>query len=179
MNRPTLAILGAVVFAAASALTAHAQETQSAQPAPTAPPAAATSPAPPAQPPAKKVWTNDDMTDLHGRSAISMVGNANPNAVKPASRPSTAPRGKNAQSYHDQIAKLQAQLPPLDEKITQLQAAISGNQVNEVRKYGWTQPGDWKDQLASLQKQRDGIQAKIAALEDEARHSGVPANQIP
>ncbi len=176
MNRRIQIILGVVVFAAASALTARAQDTQPAQPAP---PAAAASPASPAQPPAKKVWTNDDMSDLHDHSAISTVGNTNPNAAKPAGKPSASSRRKNAQWYHDQIAKLQAQLPPIDEKISQLQAAISGNQVNEVRKYGWTQPGDWKDQLARLQTQREGIQTKIAALEDEARHNGAPANQIP
>lgn len=136
------------------------------------------------QPPAKKVWTNDDMSGVRDDSGI-------PNHPAPAKKPAgvavkppaskgpATPKGKDAKWYQDQIAKLQAQLPPLESQISDLQAALSGQSVDAVRKFGWLRPDDWKAQLAQLQQKRDGIFTKIGALEDEARHSGVATNTLP
>ena len=184
MNHRTLALLGAVALAAMFSPTARAQTSQPdppAQPAPAAPttPASSTSPAPATQEPAKKVWTNDDVSDLRGSSPVSTVGNAKSSSGKPALRNASSAHNKDARSYHDQIARLQAQLPPIDQKIGELQAALSGKQVTEDRHFGGVKPDDWNAELARLQKQRDDIQTKIAMLEDQARHAGAPANQIP
>jgi chaperonin cofactor prefoldin len=102
--------------------------------------------------------------------------------VKPAgtvNKPKPNAKGKDAGWYRTQISKLQAQIPPLDEKISQLQAALNGQTVNSPRQYGGTRPDDWHDELARLQKQRDDIDTKIAALQDQARHDGVPENELP
>jgi chaperonin cofactor prefoldin len=184
MNHRTLALLGAVAIAAFFSTTARAQSTPQdtpAQPAPaaTAPSVSSTSPAPAAQPPAKKVWTNDDVSDLRGSSPISTVGNAKSGSGKPGAKSASSAHTKEARSYHDQIARLQAQLPPIDQKISELQAALSGKQVSEDRHFGGVRPDDWKDELARLQKQHDDIATKIATLEDQARHAGAPTNQIP
>ncbi len=119
------------------------------------------------------------MTDLRDHSAISTVGNAPSKPAKSGDKPSPASKSKNAAWYRDQIDKLQAKIPPLDDKIHDLQAALSGEQVSETRQYGGARPDDWHDQLDRLQKQRDDIVAKISALIDEARHNGVPANALP
>jgi len=127
------------------------------------------------QPADKKVWTNDD-----GRFHSPPSPSANP-STKPAgtaNKPKSNNNGKNA-GYRAQITKLQNQIPPLDDKIAQLQAALNGQTTNAPRTYGWSKPDDWHDALARYQKQREDIEAKISALEDEARHNGVPESEIP
>jgi hypothetical protein len=126
----------------------------------------------------KKVWTNDDFKSVQPRDDASPSSNAN---TKPAGgvRKPKPNRGKNADWYRGQISRLQGQIPPLDEKIAQLQAALNGQLVNAPRPYGWSKPDDWRTQLAKFQKQRDDIELKISALEDEARHNGVSENELP
>jgi hypothetical protein len=185
MNGKILTLLAASCLAAGVASAGGNQTPQSSQQLSSAQstgqPAAsqAIAPAAASQAPDKKVWTNEDMTDLRDHSAISTVGNAPPKPAKPGDKPSPVSKGKNAAWYRDQIDKLQAKIPPLDDKIHDLQAALSGEQVTETRQYGGARPDDWRDQLDRLQKQRDEIVAKISALIDEARHNGVPANALP
>jgi len=136
----------------------------------------AASPAPAEQTAQKKVWTNDDGR-FHSRPSSS--ADASTKTAGAANKPKPNNNGKNAGWYRGQITKLQGQIPPLDEKIAQLQAALNGQQVNAPRAYGWSKPEDWHDALARYQKQREDIQAKISSLEDEARHSGVPESEIP
>jgi hypothetical protein len=129
----------------------------------------------PAQQPAAKVWTNDDLGNAHG---------AAPARVAPNSRPAkgtTSAQAKNkpANNYQAQISKLEAELPPIDSQIAELQAALSGNQVNETRKYGGVRPDNWQAQLDTLEKKRAEIKSQIDALEDQARHAGVPTNSLP
>jgi len=153
-----------------SAPPAQSSDSSQAQPAQTAPKTANQS-----RP--QKVWTNEDVPDLRDRSAISTVGKPQPKPNVPDKPNRNTPRG-NATWYRDQIVKLRAKLPPLNESIQQLQDALSGKTVDSVRTFWGVRPDDWRDQLARLQKQRDDIQAKIATLEDEARHNGVPANAL-
>jgi hypothetical protein len=161
-----------VSFTATSA-RAQSDSTVSAQNPGTAGPSDAGS-----QTPEKKVWTNDDFSS-HPRRNASSSPNSNTKAASVANKPKPNNGGKNADWYRGQISKLQGQIPPLDEKISQLQAALNGQQVNTPRPYGWSKPDDWHTQLAQYQKQREDIQTKISALEDEARHNGVPENKIP
>jgi hypothetical protein len=127
------------------------------------------------QPADKKVWTNDDGR-FHSPSSPS--ANASTKPAGTANKPKPINNGKNA-GYRAQITKLQGQIPPLDDKIAQLQAALNGQTTNAPRTYGWSKPEDWHDALARYQKQREDIQAKISALEDEARHNVVPESEIP
>jgi chaperonin cofactor prefoldin len=133
----------------------------------------------PATQPAAKVWTNDDVSGLRNSSALSSIGQTG-KSKNPAPKATTANAKSNrTSSYQNQIARLQAQLPPIDSQIADLQAALSGNMVNEQRKYFGVKLDDWQVQLAQLQKRRDDIQNQIAKLEDEARHNGVPNNALP
>lgn len=128
--------------------------------------------------PTKKVWTNDDLNDLHATTPQA------PNSgtpKRPAARSAKSPAQKttSAAYYQQQIARLQAQIPAIDSQIAELQAALSGKPVEEPRKYGWQRPDDWQTQLTDLQKKRADLEAQIQALEDQARHNGVPASAIP
>src|SRR5277367_894163 len=135
-------------------------------------PSAVQTAATPPEPAAKRVWTNDDLSDLSAGSEV--LNHAGP-AVKPpatTAKPS-APKSKDTKSYNDQIAKLQAQLPPLDSQISQLQEALAGKPVDTTRTWGGVRPDDWSLQLARLQQKRDDVVGKIAALKDQARHGGI------
>lgn len=118
------------------------------------------------------------MGTVHNNSTISTFSNG---AKKPANGKTAPakPNSKSAQQYQNQIARLQAKLPPLDEQISELQAGLNGDTVNSTRHYSGVKLDDWRDQLARLQKQREDIVTQISALQDEARHNGVPDNQIP
>ena len=136
----------------------------------------ASSPAP-AQPAAKKVWTNDDVNGLRADSPISTIGKpARP--VKDGAK-QTNSKAKGAAWYQGRITKLEAELPPIDDQIAQLQAALKGQTVNSVRQWGGVKPDDWRVELDNLQKKHDDIEAQIAALKDEARHDGVPPSALP
>jgi hypothetical protein len=177
--------LRSFTFAAALlALTpaaARAQE-QSATPAPAAQPAPQPAPSDPSSttPAAgKRVWTNEDMGDIHRNSTISTF-NA-PNAKSPNSngKPATAAKSKDAKRYQDQINALRAKLPPIDDKITQLKAVLAGNTVQQTRTYGGNHIDDWHEELKHLEQQRADIETKISAVQDDARHNGVPESEIP
>jgi hypothetical protein len=198
MNRRTLLFVAALALAATVFVPgpARAQGSSAGQTAP-AGDAAAPAPASPAgtpttanasaatstttatsPAPAKKVWTNEDMREVHRSNAISTFSASNnkPANGKPVG---TAKGNKDAKQYQDRILGLQAKLPPLDEQIVQLQAALNGDTVNSTRHVGGAKIDDWHDELVRLQQQREDIVAKISALQDEARRNGVPANQIP
>jgi hypothetical protein len=192
MNRRTLLFVTALVLATTVFVPglARAQGSSAGQTAPageaatpanssaTASTTSATTTTPSATAPSKKVWTNEDMGAVHKNSVISTFSGTNgkPGNSKPAG---SAKGKKDAKQYQNEIIRLQEKLPPLDEQITQLQAALNGDTVNSTRHVGGTKIDDWRDELVRAQKQREDITTKISALQDEARRNGVPENQIP
>jgi hypothetical protein len=181
VNPPGRVLLGSLCLSAtllstARGQTAQATQTSSAPASQSSTQSASGQQIPPAN---KKVWTNDDVGDLRDHSAITTIGGANAKPANPSERPLAGAKAKDTQWYRDQILKLQAKVPPLDDKIHQLEAALNGETVNSVRTYGGVRADDWRDQLSRLQKQRGDILAKIDALQDEARHNGVPPNKLP
>jgi hypothetical protein len=175
MNRRAFGLFAAISFIiTAAAFTATPAGAQSSSAPPAQSPNQSGSPVPTPQPAVKKVWTNDDI-----RSAPPASPDSNAKPAGPSNKPKPNAKGKDANWYRGQITKLQVQIPPLDEKISQLQAALNGQTVNSTRQYGGTKPDDWRDELSRYQKQRDDIDTKIAALQDQARHDGVPENEIP
>lgn len=189
MNRRVLLIVPAFFFAAAGAATAHAQTqvAQSAQssqaPAPvqtTAQNSATNPPAP--QPMPKKVWTNDEMNSLNPHAGVSTVGNSNVNSATPGAKPRATSKNYDPRWYQDQIAKLQARIPPLDKQIAELQAALDGKPTGDAKSS--TRPtgvkaNDWATELADLKKKREDTLTQISALQDQARHNGVAPNALP
>lgn len=166
-----LSCLGLFCLAVIFSPAVRAQDSSSAQSA--APPPSAPQTAP------KKVWTNDDVSDLRADSPISTVGSGK---GVPAKSGHASTGQKNAKWYHDQIAKLESQLPPLDDKIAQLQAGIDGKFTGDAKQStrpAYAKGGDWRIELQQLQKQRGDIEARISVLQDQARRAGVPANALP
>jgi hypothetical protein len=184
MRHRPLTFLAAFLLAAGAATTARAQNASSVT-TPAADQSSATnnSTAAPAPPAAKKVWTNDDVTDLRGESAISTVGQPNAkNGAKPGDKSATNAKNGNAKSYQAQIARLEAQIPPLDAQIAELQAAIDGKPTGDGKtsqRPRGVKADDWSVEMQQLQKKREDTLEQIAALKDQARHQGVPANTLP
>jgi hypothetical protein len=183
MTRWILPAVSILLVASSIAHSAHAQSegaaTEKTRPAqspstdaPSALPSASSSPVQP-----KKVWTNDDVGDLRGHSAISTVGVAR---AKPPMQPaSKVASTATINSYRNQILRLEGQLPDMDSKIAELEGVLSGNTVNSTRHASGAKIDDWHDELVRLQQQREETASKISDLQDQARHSGVPENQIP
>ena len=189
----TFVILLSGTILAGSSLAQEQQSGPPAQPAPSATAHSTTStPNPTAttaasggtngmQPaPVKRVWTNDDMGSVHRDNSIPNASASNGKPVKGNEKAAAGTKkDPNAKRYQDQITALRAKLPDLDEKISQLQAVLNGDTVQTTRTYGGNKIDDWHVELADLQKRREGIEAKISGLQDQARHNGVPENQIP
>jgi hypothetical protein len=129
--------------------------------------------------PAKRVWTNDDVHELRRDAPISTVGvKARPQKNVGAANKQVA-NPETIRSYHDRIIALQDKLPPIDSQITDLQGVLNGQTMNSTRHATGAKIDDWHDELTRLQQQRSDIETRIGALQDEARHKGVPENQIP
>lgn len=119
----------------------------------------------------KKVWTNDDMGELHQNSSLSVVGtqrkNTQPNDYSP-------PLGQSeylVKMYRQQIDQLQAQADAIDKQISNLQDAKNGKTVDSSRTYDpWGgKTGDWNAQIEQLQKNRDNILKQIDSIQDQIR----------
>jgi hypothetical protein len=187
MKYRILASFSALILCAAFAVPSRAQSSSAASSGassgtsgPAAESSSQASSTAPAQPTAKKVWTNDDVSGLQDTPAISTFTEPNAKAAKTGAKP--APKGRGAKWYQDQIAKLQAQIPPLDTQIADLQAAIEGKPTGDskesTRPYG-VKADQWPAELDQLQRKRGDIETHISTLEDEARHDGVPPNALP
>jgi hypothetical protein len=78
--------------------------------------------------------------------------------------------------------RLQSKLPPLDEQIAELHAAIDGKPTGDARKsvrpYS-VRLDSWAAELDQLNKKRADISDNITELRDEARRNGIPANALP
>jgi hypothetical protein len=192
MTRGNLRTLALTILIALSPVAARSQSNP-----PAATPPAAQNPAPPSSTaalspstsapsestPVKKVWTNDELAGAHNQPAASASQSARNANANPRQKTPAGPKARgDAQWYHDKIADLQAKLPPLDAQIAQLQAAIDGEPTGDAKtstRPHFVKSGDWRQQQADLQKQRDDIATKINALQDEARHVGIPPNALP
>jgi hypothetical protein len=132
------------------------------------------------QAPAKKIWTNEDMSNLRDESVISTFSPAHTKSAAPSTK--TTSKGKDAKWYGDNITKLQMKIPPLNEQIAELQAAIdgkpTGNGAESARPRG-VKADSWPVEMDELQKQRDHIQSQIDALYDDARRNNIPNGALP
>jgi hypothetical protein len=133
----------------------------------------------------KKVWTNEEISTVSG--GISVVGDSSasssaPSSGKSAESDSSGGTGKDRQvaAYRDQIQKLRAQIDAADKKINDLRNFKADNTsptggININKGYNMT---PLEDQVKQLEEQKKQIQAKIDALEDEARKNGIEAGEL-
>jgi uncharacterized protein YukE len=181
MRHRTLLVLAALCVA--TTVSAQSQTSPSTDSAQTPNQASGTASAAPANMPAppvgKKVWTNEDVSDLRANSTISTVGST---STKTAGKVAPSGKPKNAKQYQAQIARLEGQIPDLDKQIAELQDAIDGKPTGDAKsskRPRSVQADDWNVQMQDLQKKKQDILDQIAAMKDEARHQGVPPNTLP
>ncbi len=134
----------------------------------------------------KKVWTNDDMDQLRGRSVISIVGREPTQAAQaPAAAEPSRPAFPVYESrlddpawYADQAADLQAEL---DRRLADLQQQ---HDTMELARDRVSQAGIATDKpsagvtptaaLAIFQAKVQEIQTQLDELADVARHHNIP-----
>jgi hypothetical protein len=132
-----------------------------------------------------KVWTNDDLAQLHTQGLISIVGQE---PAEAAAQPAPAPQESAFPVYNSSVedpswyaqkaADLQAELDKRAAALQKQQAAIA----NAVE--GITQPGISMDQpnagvtpdagLAILEAQVQEVQNQLDDLSDLARQNNIP-----
>jgi outer membrane murein-binding lipoprotein Lpp len=154
-----------------------------------------------AKPKPKKVWTNEDMSEVTG--TISVVGTAQPKSPATPSRISSmqpavpaqpnSKRGaatKSGDSEVDpktlaqvkrQVQKLQAGIDQLDKQIEQLKGLSRGDSKNT----GGLNADTWSystatipDQIKTLESKRNALQTSLDSLMDAARASGIEPGQL-
>jgi uncharacterized protein YukE len=125
-----------------------------------------------AAPKPKKVWTNDDMNDLHANSTVSVVGTHKKSAPqRNYNYPSSQQSEYMVKMYRQQIDQLQAQVESIDKQIENLRDAMNGKTVDSSRKYDpWGgKQGDWNSQIDQLQKNRENVLKQIDSVEEQLR----------
>jgi hypothetical protein len=182
MSRWTLYFLAALSLAGIAAPVSRAQNTLPLPPpAPSATQTSSTSQTVPVAS-AKKVWTNEDVGGLRDQSKISTFVASSSKARQPVNQSANPSKGRDAKWYHDQIARLQAQVLPLDSQIADLQSALNGTPTGDSKsssRPAGVRGGDWRTEMTGLEAKRDDMEARIGALRDEARHQGIPAEALP
>ena len=121
----------------------------------------------------KKVWTNDDMGDLHQNSSVSVVGKKKNSQPENNYRYSPPPGQSEymLKMYRQQLDQLQAQSAAIDKEIANLENAKSGKTVDSTRNYDpWGgRQGDWDAQIEQLRKNKERIQQQIDSVEEQIR----------
>jgi hypothetical protein len=126
----------------------------------------------------KKVWTEDDLNSL--KSHVSVVG-------APSKSPKTSPKPpqdnqaaeslppeKDPAWYRQQLPPLRAQIEEMDAQIRKLKEAQGGKETSDAgRRYGLHLPMNTQDRIEVLEKTKRELQAKVDALEDQARRNGL------
>jgi hypothetical protein len=186
-----LILLGAAVSLAQSSSPSPSPSPEDTAQPPTAPAAKNTTPdknQPKDKKKPKKVWTSDEMSSIGG--TISVVGESAPsNSAKDSMESQTATgssksvdsaRERQIANYRNQVVQLRSQLEAIERKITELRKfkgenSSSSGGIDIRHGYSMTPVGD---QIAQLEDKKKQIQAKIDALEDDARKNSVEPGQL-
>jgi hypothetical protein len=144
-----------------------------------------TSPAPAPAATQKKVWTNDDLDQLHDQGGVSVIGKPSaPSAATPQggsaqpAKPAVAsklPKEKDPEWYKEQLAPLYTALDRINSEIAAAQSAVDGDTRGDAGvSIGARAPaGTPQEQLVALQKAQQDTQTKIDNLLDQARHNDI------
>jgi hypothetical protein len=136
----------------------------------------------------KKVWTNEEMSMVRGK--ISVVGDPSQSSAYSDSRQwnadSDSRNGGNTErenviaNYREQLRQLREQQDDIDKKISEFRNFKADNSspsggINMRTRYSMTTSDDQIKQLEDKKKQ---IQARIDAIEDEARKNGIEPGEL-
>jgi hypothetical protein len=134
----------------------------------------------------KKVWTNDEVSNVGGDGAISVVGKTGGGDSNPSlnnfqkTAPGSSARDKQAAAYRDRLHQLNNQLETVNKKIFELRNFKADNTspsggINMHHRYDMT---PIEDQVKELEEKKKQIQAQIDAIEDQARKNGFQPGQL-
>jgi hypothetical protein len=142
----------------------------------------------PAKKKPKKVWTNEEIPTVRG--SISVVGDpeqANaPLDSRTRNNDSGSGDGKDSErekvvaNYRKQLRQLRGQQDDIDKKIADFRnfkadnASPSGG-INVRNRYSMT---TMEDQIKQLEDKKKQIQARIDAIEEEARKNGIEPGEL-
>ena len=154
-----------------------------------------------AKPKPRKVWTNDDMSEVTGTisvvgmpqqkqpitpSKISSLQPAGPAKASAAKTPDAKTKNdsvdpKALAQLREQLQKLQAGIDQLDRQITELKDASHGNSKNMG--VLMSDPSQYSmepvpDQIKALEAKKASLQAAMDQLLDAARASGIEPGQL-
>jgi hypothetical protein len=136
----------------------------------------------------KKVWTNEEMSTVHGK--ISVVGDPSLSSAYSDSRQwntdSDSRNGSNTEhenviaNYREQLRQLREQQEAIDKKISGFRSFKADNSspsggISTRTRYSMT-PAE--DEIKQLEDKKKQIQARIDAIEEEARKNGVEPGEL-
>jgi hypothetical protein len=136
----------------------------------------------------KKIWTNEEMSTMRGK--ISIVGDPARvdsysesrqwNAGSDSGNGNDPEREKVVANYHEQLRQLRDQLDSIDKKISDYRNFKADNSspsggINVRNRYSMA-PAE--DQIKQLEDKKKEIQAKIDAIEEEARKNGIEPGEL-
>lgn len=126
----------------------------------------------------KKVWTNDELHGLNG--SVSVVGDtAKMNPGKGRSTQGDASPSLIAR-MHGELQRLRANLDKTDKQIHDLKEFNSGEATGTASlqlHHSYT-TASIPDQIKQLEEKKKQIEARIAAIEDDARKRGIEPGQL-
>ncbi len=127
----------------------------------------------------KKVWTEDDLNSL--KSRVSVLGGPS-KSPKTSQKPpqdnqaaASLPPEKDPAWYRGQLSPLRAQIEEMDAQIRKLKEVQGGKETSDAgrRAHGFDLPMNTQDRTEVLEKRKRELQAKVDALEDQARRNGL------
>jgi hypothetical protein len=129
------------------------------------------------------VWTNGDVNRLRTKSLISVVGQGPGEAKAAAAAPSPHVTTPDPEWFREQASKLRTELESRQSELQHYRQALE-----DARNLRATTGGiifDWSDigitpdaGIEILQRRAYEIQSKLDALEDLARHNGIPPGTL-
>jgi len=126
---------------------------------------------------AKKVWTNDNLTEVSG-SPVSQIGTEK--NLSGAKSSAAKPANSQVAAFRKQLATLQAQMINLDKQIADLKGfskgKASGANGLQLHKRYTTEPVE--DQVRKLEEKKKLLAEQIDTIFDAARKLGIEPGQL-
>jgi hypothetical protein len=176
-----------VVYASQSSTPAGQSTSDTAKPVTQPPAGSAHGTADGAGKKTKKVWTNDEISNVGGAGSISVVGKEADSNAKGSSKGNSAKTTRTSSaketqpgSYRSRLRQLHNQLETTEKQISDLRnfngesTGTSGG-VDMNRGYSRTSVGD---QIKILEEKKKQLQAQIGEIEDQARKDGIEPGDL-
>ena len=134
----------------------------------------------------KKVWTNDEMSSVHG--TVSVVGGTRSSPIgqekkaqeQSAGNANDEARSKEIENYRSQIQELRSQFDAIDQRAAQLKSFRAENTspsggINLNHGYNMD---PIEDQLKQLEARKKQLESKIADIEIAAEKKGIAPGDL-